>query len=207
MKLSEYLHKTNKTVLLRDRKRRTARDTPTSKSFQTVCPILCPKCLSNFVSKILSIFCPKRCPFFCPFFCWRGGTPPPVGGGTPGGDPPVGGVPPRAPPQLGGYPRGAPPVGGGTPGGTPPVRGGGGGYPRGAPPSWGGPPCGQTNWKHYLPVILRMRAVNIMNPSLYKKTKRVRPIWFRLSPIITIVIAVVISLIIVLRLFSNRLQS
>ena len=38
----------------------------------------------------------------------------------------------------GGYPWGRPPQLGGTPGGT---------------------PCEQTNWKHYLPVILRMRAV------------------------------------------------
>ena len=38
-----------------------------------------------------------------------------------------------------------------------------GGYPW-SPPSWGDsrgtpPPCEQTNWKHYLPVIHRMRAV------------------------------------------------
>ena len=118
-----------------------------------------------------------------------GGRPPPVGGGYPRGAPPPvgGGVPPGAPPPVGGgYPRGRPPPpswggvpqgapppvgGGGTPGGRPPPVGGVppgappqlGEYPPGAPPppqlGGGGPPCGQTNWKHYLPVILRMRAV------------------------------------------------
>ena len=104
---------------------------PTSKSFQNVCPILCPKCLSNFVSKILSIFCPKLCPFFV--------------GGVPLGAPPpqLGGVPPGAPPQLGGYPRGRPPSWGVVPPGAPPPPPppvGGGGVPPGAPPppSWGG---------------------------------------------------------------------
>ena len=99
-----------------------------------------------------------------------------LGGGTPGGAPPqLEGVPPGAPPpqfrgvppQLeGGYPWGHPPswrgvpLGpplGGYPRGAPQL----GGYPWGRPPSWGGPPCEQTNWKHYLPVILRMRAVII----------------------------------------------
>ena len=100
----------NKTVLLRDRKRRTVRPRPHLQKF--------PKCLS--------IFCPKFCPTFCSNFFFGGG----------------GRLPPGAPPPVGGYPRGRPPS-----------------------PSWGGPrgcpPCEQTNWKHYLPVILRMRAVNI----------------------------------------------
>ena len=115
----------HKTVLLRDRKRRTARAPHLQK---------CPKCLSNFLTKILSIFCPKLCPFFYQHFCpnllggYPRGYPPPswgVGyprgrppsqvGGYPGGAPPVGGYPRGQPPQLGG----APPVGGGTPGGPP----------------------------------------------------------------------------------------
>ena len=131
----------NKTVLLRDCKRRTAR-APHLQKFQ--------KCLSNFLSKTLSIFCPKFCPTFLSKFGGGGGTPgPPPVWGVPTFLSKFGGggvVPPGAPPpQFGGVPRGHPPVGG---------------YPRGAPPpSWGGPPCEQTNWKHYLPVILRMRAV------------------------------------------------
>ena len=90
----------NKTVLLRDRKRRTARAPPPHlQKF--------PKCLSNFVSKMFVQFCvqnfvhflSKTLSFFCPFFCWRGGTP--------GGAPQLGG---------GGYPRGRPPqLGGGPP--------------------------------------------------------------------------------------------
>ena len=203
----------NKTVLLRDRKRRTARapPPPTSKSFQNVCPI----------------FCPKFCPFFLSIFCW-GGTPgPPSLGVPPGGTPPVGGVPQGGAPPVGGYPQGAPPQLGGTPGGTPQLGctpGGAppvGGYPRGtpqlggtpggapppvggtpgAPPMLGGvppgvtpqlggipggnppvggyprgrPPCEQTNWKQYLPVILRMRAVKIKefwDPSTYYQENR-----------------------------------
>ena len=94
----------NKTVLLRDRKRRTA-CAPHLQKF--------PKCLSNF--------CPKFCPIFVQNFAHFLSKilynmfvqiylpPPPSWGGTPGGRPP--------------------------------------------------PPCEQTNWKHYLPVILRMRAV------------------------------------------------
>ena len=162
----------NKTVLLRDRKRRTAR-TPTSKSFQNVQNFV------HFLSKTLSIFCPKFCQTFVSKFI-GGGTPgaPPQLGGTPGHPPPVGGYPGGAPP-VGGYPWGLPPSWrgtprpppvGGTPRGAPQFRG----CPKGRPPSWGvppgaprpvwgvplgAPPCEQTNWKHYLPVILRMRAV------------------------------------------------
>ena len=135
----------NKTVLLRDRKRRTARAPPPPK----VSKMFVQFCVQN-VCPILSIFCPKLCPFFCPFFCWKGGgyprgRPPPTpvgGGGTPGGAPSSpqlgGGVPPGAPPPPvgGGVPPGAapPPVGGGggTPGGAPPQLMGG--YPRGRPP-------------------------------------------------------------------------
>ena len=68
---------------------------PTSKSFQNVCRIFCPKfCpffVQNFVyflSKTLSIL------------CW---------GGYPRGRPPSWGVPLGAPPQLGGGPPGVPP--------------------------------------------------------------------------------------------------
>ena len=100
------------------------------------------------------------------------GHPPPVGG-TPR-VPPSWGVPPGAPPSWGVHP-GAPPywgvpwdarqLGGGTPSGTPQL-----GVPLGVPPVWGrysrgwppGPPCEQTNWKHYLSVILRMRAVKMV---------------------------------------------
>ena len=91
----------HKTVLLRDRKRRTAR-APHLQKF--------PKCLSNFSSKMLSIFCPKLCPFFVPnfvqHFC------PNLLGGTPrGAPPPVGGYPRRQPPSWGGrYPRGRLPL-------------------------------------------------------------------------------------------------
>ena len=150
---------TNKTVLLRDRKRRTA-CAPDLQKF--------PKCLSNFLSKILSIFCPKLCPFFLSIFCWGGyprgcppqlrGVPPgaPQLGGTPGG-PPIfcpkfcptflsksnWGVPPGAPPpSWGGTPRGAPQLGGVTPGGAPQL----GGYPRGHPPPVGGYPGGAPSW-------------------------------------------------------------
>ena len=134
-----------KTVLLCDRKRRTAR-APHRQKF--------PKCLSNF--------CPKCCPFFVQNFVhflsqilsnilskFIGGVPPgapPQLGGTPGAPPQLGG----SPPSWGGYPQGRPPPLGGR------------GYPRGRPPPpVGGAPCEQTNWKHYLPVILRMRAVKI----------------------------------------------
>ena len=112
----------NKTVLLRDRKRRSAR-APTSKSFQNVCPI--------FLSKMLSIFCPKLCPFFVPKFVqhvcpnlWGvppGASPTPrhVGvGGYPGGAPLVGGYP-RGPSSWG-VPPGAPYWG--VPPGPPPVN-------------------------------------------------------------------------------------
>ena len=127
----------NKTVLLRDRKRRTAR-APHLQKF--------PKCLSNF----LSIFCPKLCPFFVPNFVQHfcpnlgGGTPrcapPPSWGGYPRECPPSWGVPPGAPPSVGGYPRGHPPQLGGYPRGRPPGCPPVGGYPRGHPPSWGGTP-------------------------------------------------------------------
>ena len=148
---------------------------PTSKIFKNVCPIFCPKfCpfsvhffvqnLVHFLSQILSNM-------FVQIY-W---------GGTPG--PPSWGVPPGAPPpQLGEYPKGAPPVGGypwgrppvgGYPRGHPPV----GGYPQEHPPSWGvpqgvpppvgGPPCEQTNWKHYLPIILRMQAVMSQHSCIF----------------------------------------
>ena len=127
----------NKTVLLRDRKRRTARAPPTPK----VSKMLVQFYVQNFVhflSKTLSIFCPKFYPTFLSKFGGVPPGPPPVGG-TPGGAPPVGGVgvTPGAPPQLGGSPGGAPPILGGTPGGTPPV----GGTP-GVPPHVGGYPWG-----------------------------------------------------------------
>ena len=129
---------------------------PTSKSFQNVCPIFCPN-LGGY---------PRGHPL--QLGGTPGGTPsswgevppggPPQLGGTPRGAPPVGGTPP----QLGGLPPGAPPVGGGLTLGAPPPQLGG--LPRGRPPQFEGyprgrPPCEQTNWKHYLPVILRMRAV------------------------------------------------
>ena len=70
------------------------------------------------------------CPKFCPFF---------VPNFVKHFCPNLWGVP-----QLGGgYPRGCLPQFGGR----------GGGYPQGHPY------CEQTNWKHYLPVILRMRVV------------------------------------------------
>ena len=78
----------NKTVLLRDRKRRTAR-APHLQKF--------PKCLSNFLSKILSIFLSKTLsifgPKFCPTFLSKFG----------------GGYPRAPPPQLGGLPPGVTP--------------------------------------------------------------------------------------------------
>ena len=129
----------------------------------------------------VQFFCPFFCPKFCPTFLSKfgGGVPPgpPLVGGIPRGCPPSWGVPPGAPPLSWGVPPGGapPPVGGVPPGGAPPPVGGGG-TPGGAPLSWGvppgcppvggnprgrppGAPCEQTNWKDYLPVILRMRAV------------------------------------------------
>ena len=116
----------NKTVLLRDRKRRTAR-APHLQKF--------PKCLFNFLSKILSIFCPKLCPFFVPNFVQHFG---PNLGGVPLGEDKLKTLPYIT--SWGSTPR-SPPSWGVTPGGAPPV----GGYPWGAPPSWvgwGGVPPG-----------------------------------------------------------------
>ena len=121
------------------------------------------------------------------------GTPPggsgyPPGGGTQSGTPPGGagypprGVPSQVPPQ-GGYPARYPPRGGrvpprGGPGQVPPRGGPGtprGGFPVRYPPLPHGilgnvakhygiwvPPPGvdrQTKWNYYLPVVLRTRAV------------------------------------------------
>ena len=128
------MYTNNKTVLLRDSKRRTARAPPTSKSFQNVCPFLCPK------------FCPFFVQNFCPFFVqiYFGG------GVTPGCAPQVGGyprrllpsrrgVPPGAPPPTGGYPWA--PSWGGVPRGPLPQLG----VPPGGPPSWG-VPLGAPSW-------------------------------------------------------------
>ena len=151
----------NKTVLLRDRKRRTGpRPPPTSKSFPKCLSIFCPKFCPFFVQNVCPIFCPKFCPFFVQHFCpnlFLGEPPPQLGGGGyPRGRPPSWGYPCWHPPPVvqiyfGGYPQGrltpAPQLGEGTPGGTPPVGGvplGApqlGGTPGGAPPppSWGVP--------------------------------------------------------------------
>ena len=134
----------NKTVLLRDRKRRTTRAPPPKVSKMFVHFFV--QNFVHFFVQTLSISCPKFCPTFLSKFI----------GGYPGGAPPVWAPPRAAPPQLGGYPRGRPPVGGY--GGAPPGPPSWGGTPGGAPPPVGAP-CEQTNWKHYLPVILRMRAV------------------------------------------------
>ena len=110
-----------------------------------------------------------------------------IWGDTPKGAPPFRGVPPvqGVPPGMRlssvGIPLGAPSSGGcppfrGVPPGAPlrPWPGGTPDLDLGAPGPWlgpwlGGAPCGQTNWKHYLPVILRMRAVNIPTCTGCKK--------------------------------------
>ena len=66
------------------------------------------------------------------------------------------------------------------------------GYPPGCPPPlgggglpWGCPPCEQTNWKHYLPVILRMRAVKIFmckHASVLSKAKTLRSFNVSITP-------------------------
>ena len=86
----------NKTVLLRDRKRRTARAPPHLQKF--------PKSLSIFCPKFLSIF-------FVYFLLGGGGYPrgrprgrPPPSWGDPRGRPPSWGDPGGAPPPVGGGP-------------------------------------------------------------------------------------------------------
>ena len=147
----------NKTVLLRDR----LHPPPHLQKF--------PKFLSNFLSNIF-------------VHIWEvplGAPPPPVQGGMPGVPPHSGGTP-EAPPSSGGYPSGHPPssrFGGLTltqtltwgPLDLDPDPDLGAPYldlgaSRPWPRPWpGGPPCEQTNWKHYLPVILRTRAVITKN--------------------------------------------
>ena len=132
----------NKTVLLRECKRRTA-CAPAFRSFQNVCP----KCLFNFLSKIQSNYLSK----FGPPHKFKG-VPlgcPPSSGEYPKGHPQVHegtpGVPHKfrrgypwgcpissggTPQSSGGISRGAPQVQGGTPGCPPQVQG----IPQGAPP-------------------------------------------------------------------------
>ena len=147
----------NKTVLLRDRKRRTARAPPTPKVSKMLVQFFVQKFWPFFVQNFVHFLSQILSNIFVQI--WGGvppGAPPQLGGlppgahppvrgvptgvppswGVPRGRPPVGGVPTGVPPQLGGYP-GAPPSWGGTPGGTPPV---GGGTPGAPPPSWGGAP-------------------------------------------------------------------
>ena len=80
----------NKTVLLRDRKRRTARAPPPP-------PPPPPKVSKMFVQFFVQNVCPKFCPFLVPNFVQHF-CPNLLGGG----------VPPGAPPQLGGGTPGAP---------------------------------------------------------------------------------------------------
>ena len=106
-------------------------------------------------SKSFQNFCPNFCPHL-------GGTPPPSSEGIPLGAPPSSwfGVPPGMPTDP------DPDLDQGPPGldlGGPQTltRTLTWGPPRHWPRPWPGGPCELTNWKHYLPVILRMRAVMI----------------------------------------------
>ena len=149
----------NKKVLLRERKRHTAR------------------CVANTPYVVLTGYPP-------PGGTWSGTPPPPPPGGTwsggvpgqvPWGVPrPPRGYPVRYPPGEGGYPDPpggvpGPPLGGtrsgtprggtrsGTPPGGYPVRYPPGGVPSPPPPLW----TDKHLWKQYLPVVLRTRAVKI----------------------------------------------
>ena len=140
--VTSWFLKCNKKVLLRERKRHTAR------------------CVANTRYVVLTGYPPGG--------GTRSGTPPPPGG-VPSQVPPPGGVsgyppggyPVRYPP--GGYPVRYPPRGGtrtprGVPGQVPP--GGVPGPP--LPPLW----TDKHLWKQYLPVVLRTRAVKMWISSI-----------------------------------------
>ena len=171
--MEEVFIKLNKKVLLRERKRHTARRVVSTPSV------------------VLPGYPPSRVP--PPILTWLGGVPdqvppqpgytPPPPGGVPGQVPPQGGYPVRTPPDQGTPPARVPPhpdlARGGTWLGTPPGQGTSprldlAVYPPTAPwhsgkcckALWdmGTPPPGvdrQTKWNYYLPVVLRTRAVKI----------------------------------------------